>query len=473
MWRQRIVGLVVLGVMAVMGASLASTQARVTLTGRAFAEDGSVLPGAVVVLLRQGDVIAEAITGPDGRFVFPGIEPGPYLVRAQLPGFAAEERAVTVLTSQSAVIEIRFGDRTGAPRPPVIPPAPAPSMPTVPPPPAVVVPPPPPPDASDGPVLVPVFYATDRARSGRPGEFANQRSDDGSLTLGRVTVSVPPGHRIGEVERPWWWTWRREDPDRFFLITERTEDGDDEYYGRLAAHVKRSPGREAFVFVHGYNVGFDDAVFRAAQIAHDLSFAGAPIVYSWPSRNALIAYPYDSTAADQTVGQLRTFLSDLAARSGAETIHLIGHSMGNLPLTKAVAAMPSGALVRPFKHLILTAPDIDAVVFRDQIAPALTRVGPRITLYASSEDSALKAARIFHGARRAGDSRNVLIVNGVETIDASHVVTDLLGHSPFVPSVLMDIHALITTGWPPAKRFGMRGIPAGAPRYFEFRPTAP
>jgi esterase/lipase superfamily enzyme len=42
---------------------------------------------------------------------------------------------------------------------------------------------------------------------------------------------------------------------------------------------KQADTPEALVFVHGYNVNFNDAVRRAAQIAYDLEFAGIPMVY--------------------------------------------------------------------------------------------------------------------------------------------------------------------------------------------------
>jgi esterase/lipase superfamily enzyme len=38
--------------------------------------------------------------------------------------------------------------------------------------------------------------------------------------------------------------------------------------------------RQALVFVHGYNVGFEDALKRIAQIAFDLDFRGACLLFS-------------------------------------------------------------------------------------------------------------------------------------------------------------------------------------------------
>ena len=60
------------------------------------------------------------------------------------------------------------------------------------------------------------------------------------------------------------------------------------------------------------------------------------------------------------------FLSDLADRSGAQNLYVIGHSMGTRGVTQAirnlVAKRPE--LRGRFRGIILAAPDIDAKVFR-------------------------------------------------------------------------------------------------------------
>ena len=45
------------------------------------------------------------------------------------------------------------------------------------------------------------------------------------------------------------------------------------------------------VFVHGFNVNFEDAVYRTAQITYDLQFDGAPFLFSWPT-SGNISFPF-------------------------------------------------------------------------------------------------------------------------------------------------------------------------------------
>ena len=116
-----------------------------------------------------------------------------------------------------------------------------------------------------------------------PLAYGGEREPAKQLHLGRIDVSVPRDHHSGNVERPSIWTFWREDPDKHFVIVKAAEQGYDEFYTQVREVVGHSSRKEAFVFVHGFNVTFESAVYRTAQIAYDLGFDGAPILYSWPS----------------------------------------------------------------------------------------------------------------------------------------------------------------------------------------------
>lgn len=149
--------------------------------------------------------------------------------------------------------------------------------------------------------------------------------------------------------------------------------------------------------------------------------------------------------------------------------------MGNRALTRALVSLLNDkpALRTRLKEVILTAPDIDADVFKRDIAPALTATGRPVTLYASSTDLALAASKKVHGYPRAGDSgQGLVVVSGIETIDATLTDTSLLGHSYFAEtkSVLSDMFYLIGNGKRADQRFGLRSVDGEAGRYWEFKP---
>jgi len=296
----------------------------------------------------------------------------------------------------------------------------------------------------------------------------------GALELGVCEVSVPKSHDVGELESPSVLRLElREDPQRHVVLLGVRPEPAETFYAGLRDCVGRSRKKEAFVFVHGYNVSFEDAARRTAQIAYDLAFDGAPIFYSWPSQATLVGYPVDETNAAWTVPDLKEFLLGVARRSGARSIHLIAHSMGNRALTSALRELSSDLRedCPRFHQVVLTAPDIDAEVFRRDLAPAIVKAANRVTLYASSTDEALVLSKQFHGYPRAGDAGpQIIVVPNIDTIDVSGIDTSLLGHSYYGSNstVLADLFDLVHLSKPPGQRKWLRAIQLEALTYWRF-----
>jgi esterase/lipase superfamily enzyme len=350
-------------------------------------------------------------------------------------------------------------------------------------------PPPPPPEPLY--VIQTVFYATDRNVTGHgiPCDSPSVGTcfddpdkafgrDRGNVSYGQCKVSIPKDHRLGELEKRSRWEILllklKPDPEKHVVLLETALYDSVRFFAELSDRIAASAARRAFVFVHGYNVSFEDAARRTAQIAYDLQFDGAPIFYSWPSRGRLTAYSVDETNAEWTVPHLKDFLKDLALHSKAEEIVLIGHSMGCKPLSGAfdLLAAESAGATGVFREIVLTAPDINAKVFKRDIAPQMVAAGSLVTLYASSSDRALKISKKYHGYARAGDAGSGLVVMpGVETIDATDVDSGFLGHSYYaeVRSVLADLYYLIKDGKRAAQRFSLQPVVTETGQYWEFR----
>ncbi len=280
-------------------------------------------------------------------------------------------------------------------------------------------PPPTPPSASIAPAAAPlvqkfttirIFYATDRRRADttQPALFygaARLETQPGqaSYELGQCDVSIPFDHEVGELEFPVWWKAEfRPDPEHHIVLLSVMPEDSAHYFAEMRSRIAGSPSKDAFVFIHGYNTTFEDAARRTAQMAYDLKFQGAPILYSWPSQGKLVKYTYDENNVEWSGRHLYDFMQALSQQSGATTIHLIAHSMGNRALTNALQRMPKNATPL-LREVILAAPDIDADLFK-QMAADMQGKAARITLYASSKDDALKASKAAHGELRAGDS---------------------------------------------------------------------
>lgn len=307
-----------------------------------------------------------------------------------------------------------------------------------------------------------IFYATDRRRSAVSAEYFGKERGTG-LTYGHCDISIPKDHRLGELERPVIWRLEfSEDPEKFVTLLKVVERPKQEFFKDLAEQVTHSKSKEALVFIHGYDVTFAEAARRTAQLAYDLGLDGVPILYSWPSQGDLSGYVADKEAAGWSVPHLKEFLEDIGSRIGATDVYLVAHSMGNALLAPALLSILSESRYGarpPFSQIVLTAPDIDAQVFREQIAPHIPKAAKRITLYTSSDDKALHASkRVSGGAPRLGDSgAGIVVVDGIDTVDVSAVDTSFIGHSYIGNnrSVISDLFNLLR-GKPPSERFGLK-----------------
>ena len=299
----------------------------------------------------------------------------------------------------------------------------------------------------------------------------------GELVRGRCLVTVPDTHERGRIERP---VWHRlevtEDLRRHLVVLAAHELPKSEFHRQLAEAVDTAEHRDLFVFIHGYNVDFESAVRRTAQIAVDLPFRGVPICYSWPSQGSLLGYTIDENNVTWTVTHLKQFLRELVAHSRAESIHLVAHSMGNRALTAALRefSLEMGTAAEMFDRVVLAAPDVDADHFRRDLAPHLLNTARHVTLYASSGDRALIASKQVHGYPRAGESGpGMVVLPGIETIDVSGVDLSLLGHSYYGESqpLLHDLFHLVRKSLPAAQRSWLQRREHGALEYWHLPGT--
>ncbi|MGB5339751.1 MAG: alpha/beta fold hydrolase [Gammaproteobacteria bacterium] len=332
------------------------------------------------------------------------------------------------------------------------------------------------PAAGNAPVPseVEVFFTTDRAHA--PDSRVFFGPDRGELSFGITRVGIPAEHRIGRHEKPSLlkFEWSPDNHKHIHVRDVLTLTQKD-FFARLSQGVTDSPDGKVMVFVHGYNVEFPEASRLVAQFANDLKFAGPVVLFSWPSQGSLTGYTVDETNAEWSQAHLLEVLTALIDRVPARNIYLVGHSIGNRIIGRAMTALasdrPAGDLI-VFREIVMIAPDIDTEVFRLDMAPRLARTGIHATVYASSNDRALMASKAFHGYARAGETGDGLVViDGVETIDASNVSGGILGHSYFAEDwrIMEDIFSLLQTGQRADNRFGLAAVDSERGRYWTLR----
>lgn len=307
---------------------------------------------------------------------------------------------------------------------------------------------------------VPVFYATDRACTPHSALNNVYSGGRGQMEWGRLEVSIPHDHRMGDIERPTWWKlWQDEDPSKHVVLLSLRSVGRGEFIVDLRTELAGAAESDLLVFVHGYNTSFVEAARRTAQIAYDLKFQGLPLMYSWPSDDTVPGYTRDEADVEWGYNHFVDVMHLAVSEVGAETVHLIAHSMGNRTAVNALRMLalnpPTGELAK-LRHVVFAAPDIDA----DTFVQYATEVWPHAetkTLYASAKDKALKASEVVHGANRAGRVDPVVIAHDVDTIDATAVETGFLHHAYFGDnvSIITDIKNMIEHNETPDRRPGL------------------
>ncbi len=332
--------------------------------------------------------------------------------------------------------------------------------------------------------FVRVYYATDRepttVRLWRGSEFYSHHRSTAGLRYGVCRVSIPKNHTIGRLETCRFWRLEfKPNPNTHIVLEEVKELDADTFFKRLEFGAD-SADKSLFVFVHGFNVKFRDAVLRTAQLAHDLEFPGPPILFSWPSRGRPNprAYLRDETNVQWSYNHFHSFLVQLCARLAPRSIHVIAHSMGNRAIAHSLGLLSyiHPPHQRAIDQAVFAAPDIDALTF-SEACPEICKGVKQATLYASARDRALLASKLVHGYRRAGDSRpSPVLVDGVHTIDASDVDFSVLGlnHSYVGASemAIKDLAKILKGRLHPGAR-GLQQLGSSPRLYWAFKDIKP
>ena len=182
------------------------------------------------------------------------------------------------------------------------------------------------------------------------------------------------------------------------------------FHELLRGQLADATHKDVYVFVHGFNNTFDDAVFRAAEVWHFMGRVGVPIAYTWPAGlGGLRGYAYDRESGEFTVGHLREFIRSVATCPGVERVHLIAHSLGVHVTISALRELnliytaqgKSTQRELMLENLVLAAPDVDEELFMQRfVGENLLKAAHRTTIYASQYDKAIELTDIIFASRR-------------------------------------------------------------------------
>ena len=286
---------------------------------------------------------------------------------------------------------------------------------------------------------VQIYVATTREVSAQPVYFSGERSP--KLSFARLDITVPRSHKPGELELP---DSGPGDPAKHFTATYIQKLDLAPVVSDVRKELMRRPAsqRDVLVFIHGYNTNFADSVYRFAQIVHDSGFKGVPVLFTWPSRGQLLAYPYDRESAFYSRDFLEANLRAIARDLGPARMDILAHSMGTLltlETLRQAAIRGDGTFGGKLRDVMLAAPDVDLDVFKTQ----MREIRRPVTVFVSADDRALDFSRRFAGDKtRLGavsskDTETIAELErlGVRLIDLSEVSSgDSLNHAKFASS---------------------------------------
>lgn len=226
---------------------------------------------------------------------------------------------------------------------------------------------------------------------------------------------------------------------------------------------------DVLVFVHGYNVSWEDAVGSAMALQAMLNRDGigddaqktAVVLFTWPSDG--LALPFVSYKSDRTEAKgsgyafargllkLRDHLAALADRAGGKVcgqdLHLLCHSMGNYVLQNALERMreftPGSALPRLFERIFLCAADVDGDVLEpDKAMGDLHQLARGVTVYHNTGDVALHVSDYTKGNPERlgsyGAVRAAMLPDKIEQVDCSAIVGGFVEHSYYLDGRVND-----------------------------------
>lgn len=248
----------------------------------------------------------------------------------------------------------------------------------------------------------------------------------------------------------------------------------------LSERLAKTPRKDVYVFVHGFDNTFDDSIFTIGELWHFLGREGVPIAYSWPAgMGVLRAYEYTNQSAMFTTYHMKQALRMIASCPDVERVHLIAHSRGTAVVTSAVRELVleirgKGDLQKELKlgTCVLAAADLDFDVFIAQDVNARDADAvDAVAIYVFQSDKALAFSKwLAGGSMRLGDVQTGIFnkeeveslrhTSHIQFIDARITKPGAFGHSYFHenPAVSSDLILFLRYGLPPG---GPKGRPLG------------
>lgn len=320
------------------------------------------------------------------------------------------------------------------------------------------------------PITVTVHYGTNRLSvPGTPKDNPQYLDQRGKMQLGHKVVNIPLNHREGVLETKGIFDRLKSDKEFFTIIDGKVYQNPNIFSDKLKEMVSAREGNSLFIYIHGFNTTFENAIVRSAQLTWDLRTKEKdliPLVFSWPSGHTTAGYDIVNdymkawTNREWAKKDLADFLLLATKDTQPENVFIVAHSLGAGLLSAALEQIriTTSTNVKLFNQIILAGADIDTDTFKNVISPRFTELAKNTTIYVTDKDGPLRASVKLHaGEPRLGDVsniKNIAIVENMETVNVLGVDFSLFGHSYYaeMKGPLNDMRSLIKGHWPDRRK---------------------
>ena len=249
------------------------------------------------------------------------------------------------------------------------------------------------------------------------------------------------------------------------------------FRSQINRQLAASGGRDAVIYVHGYNVDFEYPTLVSRELQHFLGYKGAFISYNWPATPSRLAYFKDLETADATRKNLRALIEFLAQETNVRRIHLIGYSAGSRLAFEATYQLALKHKSNPSRaklgQVILIGSDLDRTYFAEALGDGLLDIMDQLSIYMSGSDSALAMSRLVFGRHRLGQvwdsteetrevEQRLATLSKLNLIDVTDAEGAGLGNGHWYfrssPWTSSDIFLALLKGLPPEKRGLVRSL---------------
>ena len=251
----------------------------------------------------------------------------------------------------------------------------------------------------------------------------------------------------------------------------------------VRSRLAKTPKKDVYVFVHGYNNNFEHAVSVIAAIWHFLPRQGVPIAYTWPAgMGGLRGYFYDRESGEYTIFHLKEIMRILGSIPEIEKIHFIAHSRGTdvlLTGLREILIERGGRDYIPpedrkLGNVIIAAPDLDLETISQRIsAEEVPAKIDHLTVYMSKSDEAIGFSTwLFVSQKRVGRivqedlsevqrQREGVRDFGGGAFVSTNLAAGFIGHSYFYshPAALSDLILILRDNRNPGEAEGRPLVP--------------